>query len=254
MNKHGIVRALKKILFSKGENYLFNNTSLRFLPGTRPIKRKYINAKSDVVRNDVLQIEYFEKHFSPTDVLWDIGSHNGHYSLFAASVVEGKNQVFSFEPDKDAMAIQKKNITLNKFEQKIKTYPIAVSNTDGHLQFHSMSGNSNSRIAKESDLQNADIISVPTKTLNILLKELPQPTFVKIDTEGAEIDILRSASDLLANNTIKFICELHPFAWDTFSVEYSEFETILKKYGRKISLLDTKKSISDLPYYGTIFF
>lgn len=254
MSVHTIATAIKKIIYHNGESYLFGENKLKFHPGTRPVKRKYINTDNDVVRNDVLQIEYFEKHFNQDDVLWDIGSHHGHYSLFAASVAKNNNQVFSFEPDQDAMAIQKKNITLNKFEQKIKTYPIAVSNTDGHLQFHSMSGNSNSRIAKESDLQNADIISVPTKTLSSLLKELPQPTFVKIDTEGAEIDILRSASDLLANKTIKFICELHPFAWEAFNVEYSEFETILKKYGRKISLLDTKKSISELPYYGTILF
>jgi hypothetical protein len=47
-----------------------------------------------VVRIDVLQINYLENTFKPSDVLWDIGSHAGHYAFFAASIVKEENQFF----------------------------------------------------------------------------------------------------------------------------------------------------------------
>ncbi|MBK8510779.1 MAG: FkbM family methyltransferase [Saprospiraceae bacterium] len=77
---------------------------------------------------------------------------------------------------------------------------------------------------------------------------------MKIDTEGAEIDILKSASKILQNPSIRFICELHPFAWKKFEVQYHEFENIMKQFNRTITLLDPQKQNSELPYYGTVLF
>ena len=254
MSIHSIAAAIKKIIYAKGEPYLFSHSTLKFYPGTRPIKRKYINANNDVVRNDVLQINYFEKHFKPNDIFWDLGSHNGHYSIFAASIVNGNNQVFSFEPDPVASKVQEANIKLNNFQQKINLLKIAVSNTNGILLFDAQDGNSTSHIIKNKQVGKGTVVEVSTKTIDTLLQELPEPTFIKIDTEGAEIDILKTADILLANPNIKFICELHPFAWDGFGVKYQEFTDILKKHNRTLSLLDTNKKIADLPYYGTVLF
>lgn len=254
MNKHSIIIGLKKFIYKHGESYKFNSSKLNFLPGSRPIKRKYINSQSDVVRNDVLQIEFFEKYFKQTDTLWDIGSHHGHYSIFAASMANGDDQVFSFEPDKDAMNIQKQNIALNNLGTKIRTFDVAVSNKTGVLYFNALGGNSNSHIVKDNGKDLVNVISVPTKTIDALLDEIPSPTFVKIDTEGAEIDILKSASKLLMNKNVTFICELHPFAWKNFDVKYEEFQKIISEADRQITLLDKSKMISELPYYGTVLF
>lgn len=254
MNIHQLVIFFKKIFLGGFEKYTFNGKTLKFLTGTRPIKRKYINNDNDVVRNDVLQINYFEQHFKPNDIFWDLGSHNGHYSIFSASVVGGNNQVFSFEPDVAASKIQEVNISLNNFQHKIKLFKIAVSNTNGVLLFDAQDGNSTSHIIKNKQEGKGTVVEVSTKTIDTLLQELPEPTFIKIDTEGAEIDILKSAGQLLANPNIKFICELHPFAWGGFGVKYEEFTVILKKYNRTLSLLDTNKQLGDLPYYGTVLF
>lgn len=254
MNFHQLAIGLKKIFIGSFENYLFKGNKLKFVTGTRPIKRKYINSDNDIVRNDVLQINYFENNFHSHDVFWDIGSHNGHYSIFAASVVAGNNQVFSFEPDSVASDVQEINIKLNIFEQKIKLLKVAVSNSNGVLLFDSQNGNSNSHIIKNKIQAKGTVVEIPTKTLDSLLLEIPEPSIIKIDTEGAEIDILKSSDKLLSNPKIKFICELHPFAWESFGVSYNDFTSVLKKYKRTISLLDTKKKLSDLPYYGTVIF
>lgn len=254
MNKYKLINSLKRILIGRSESYYFSNKKLFFLTGSRPIKRKYLNVDNDVVRNDLLQIVFLEENFKESDVLWDIGSHHGHYSIFAAAIVTGKRQVFSFEPDAIARETQLDNIRLNKFDDKIIVFKDAVSNTNGVLKFKELNGNCNSHIVKNVSLEDADIISVNSVTLDTLAESLPCPTFVKIDVEGAEIDILSAAGKLLENKNIKFICELHPFAWDTFNVKYETFTNVLNDYGRTLTVLDNKKSIADLPFYGTVLF
>jgi FkbM family methyltransferase len=254
MNHHELVTAIKGIIYSKGEGYVFNNKKLIFTVGSRPVKRKYINSASDVVRNDVLQINYFEENFKPNHVLWDIGAHNGHYSIFAASIAKHSGQVFSFEPDAVAREIQIKNIRLNKLDNKISVFDMAVSDHNGTLHFQALGGNANSHIIKDESFSDSNTIEVKTKTLDTLAEELPLPTYVKIDTEGAEIDILRAGGTILGNKDITFICELHPFAWDNFKVNFSDFLEILKKYDRQVKLLDSRKKMEDLPYYGTVIF
>ncbi|WP_205508569.1 FkbM family methyltransferase [Longitalea arenae] len=254
MNHHDLVAAFKGIIYRNGEGYLFNNKKLLFTAGSRPVRRKYINSESDVVRNDVLQINYFEQNFKPDNVLWDIGAHNGIYSIFAASVAKGNDQVFSFEPDNVAREIQLKNIRLNKMQNRITVFDMAVSDHNGTLHFQALGGNANSHIIKDENYSDSNTIEVKTKTLDTLAQELPLPTYVKIDTEGAEIDILRAGEILLRNKDITFICELHPFAWNSFNVTYNDFLEILKKYDRQVKLLDPRKKLEDLPYYGTVIF
>jgi FkbM family methyltransferase len=255
MNYHNLVKAAKVFLYPNGESYVFGKNVLRFKAGSRPIRRKYIDSQNDVVRNDLLQIEYFEKYFTPDDILWDIGSHNGHYTVFAASVVQGSNQVFSFEPDHIARDIQIENLRLNNLTSRAAVFNIAVSNKNGLLKFQFQGGDSNSHIVEDNfNAAGAEIITVESKTINSLLQELPRPTFVKIDTEGAEIDILSEATLLLSDNNVKFICELHPFAWESFKSSYDEFVNLLKEFNRDLKLLDNSKQIEDLPFYGTVLF
>lgn len=252
-NYNRLVFWSKKLIFGDSENYRFAGRKLRFLIGTRPTRRKYINNTSVVVRSDVLQINYFEKEFKKDDILWDIGSCYGQYSLFVASIVSGNNQIFSFEPDADARAIQAKNIELNKAENKIKIYDYALSDRNGKVRFKSMQGNSQSRIASKTEI-GGDIREIGARSIDSLLDELPKPTFIKIDTEGAEINILKGASKLLRETNVRFICELHPFNWTRFKVNFDDLTVILAKHGRKIRLLDKTKSLADLPFYGIIVF
>lgn len=255
ISKHLLAKKIKRILFGATETYCFNNRRLKFELGTRPVRKKYINSKNGIVRNDVLQIQFFEKHFKSEDVLWDIGSHFGHYSIFCASVAKDAGQVYSFEPDPFAASVQHRNIGLNKLGNKIQFYDMAVSDTNGDRYFHNQKGNSNSSIIKGPGKQKSDnIVVVESITLNALAEKLPLPAFIKIDVEGAEIDMLRNADKLLSNPSVCFICELHPFAWKDYDVSFFDLTVILNKYDRKLILLDNQKNESDLPFYGTVIF
>ena len=66
--------------------------------------------------------------------------------------------------------------------------------------------------------------------------------------------MLRGADQLLNDKSVRFICELHPFAWEAFGVSYDEFKNIISDAKRTIQVLDNRNSLNDLPYYGTVLF
>jgi FkbM family methyltransferase len=252
INKHKLIVILKYIFLGKYENYVFANLNLKFKIGTRPIKRKYLNAHNDVVRNDVLQINYFESNFKHDDVLWDIGSHNGHYAIFAAAIAQQNNQVLAFEPDSIARLVLIENIALNNLNNKIQVFPFAISNINGEVNFDQQNGNANSKIIKGTHVFTNS--NVKSYTLDTLCDNYRIPTYIKIDVEGAEIDIINEAKTLLINPNVKFIVELHPFAWADFNVSYDMLVKQLEKYNRKITPLDPQKKMNELPFYGTVLF
>ena len=62
-------------------------------------------------------------NFKQNDLLWDIGSNVGVFSLYAAA----KNlKVISFEPSPGNYYIFSKNVEINHFDKLISIYPIAI--------------------------------------------------------------------------------------------------------------------------------
>jgi hypothetical protein len=85
----------------------------------------------------------------------------------------------------------------------------------------------------------------------IATHNLPEPRWVKIDTEGAEIRILKGAQKLLAGNA-GVLCELHPYAWPEFGNTFAELKDLAAAAGRRMRFLDQDVEIGDTPEYGTV--
>lgn len=252
-----IVKKIKRYFFGmRGEPFKINSVKIYFQPGSRPTREKYLNSSNTVVRNDILQQHYFAKRLKPDSVLWDIGAHYGTYSLFSSAYIKNNDCIFAFEPDEQAVLILKKNLLFNDLHSKIKIFELAVSSHAAVLNFDMQDGNANSHLITNNGITSlGQIKEVRSVTLNEMLETIPKPDFIKIDTEGAELDIIKGAGKLLKDSSITFICELHPFAWDWYKdVSWMEFSETIKKSGRTIIPLDTNKNISDLPFYGTVIF
>ena len=80
---------------------------------------------------------------------------------------------------------------------------------------------------------------------------MPEPRWVKIDTEGAEIRILAGAPKLLAS-AASIVCELHPYAWAEFGDSFAALRQLVDRCGRRIRYLDEAGEISGDVRYGTV--
>jgi len=251
------INIIKSILYgARGEPFKINAKKYYFQRGSRPVRRKYINSKNDVVRNEVLQFEFVCKLLKPSFVFWDIGAHYGTYSLLASAYIAGENKIFAFEPDREARIALLKNLKFNRIEHRVRVFDQAIYSGVGEIGFDMQGGNANSHLIYSANTKIRGTVNfVKTTKLDTLMKQIPFPDVVKIDTEGAELEIIKGGEKLLSLKHIIFICELHPFAWDIpYESKWREFVGLVEKYGRVIKILDPQKSSHDLPFYGTIIF
>lgn len=231
--------SVKRAIYGRrGEPYEFAGETVRFAPGTRPVRRKYLHSANWVNRDDVLEILWLERHLERGGVVIDVGAHYGIYSVLMASRAA---QVVAFEPDPYAREMLAHNAGLNSKHGTITIEAFACSDRDGEAVLFSRGGQANSsfaRSAAEKQSLALEEIRVPTITLDRYLAEHSlSPRIVKIDAEGAEIRILKGARSLLASDA-KILCELHPYAWAEFGNSLSELESLIAVAGRKMRYLD----------------
>ena len=147
----------------------------------------------------------------PNRKVFDIGANIGIFTLLAAS--RGA-EVFAFEPSRMVRIQLKRNIDLNRLEERITIVPEAVADTQGTTCFFE-TRNDNwgvGRIFLYGHTPDESVhYTVPTKTLDQFVAELGMPDVVKMDIEGAEWLVLRGASCTLADhNAPDFLIEFHP--------------------------------------------
>jgi len=249
---------LAKQLFygDRGEPIQFGPHTLRYLTGTRPTRLEYINHPDFSSRNDATQLKWFVDNVRPGDVALDIGGHNGQYAVLLGALVGAAGRVVTFEPDPAARAILRRNLELNNLAGRVTVEEIALSDRGGTHAFFSRGGDSMSSLARTglgTNAAAADVTEqvVTTERLDdyIAARQLPHPKWIKLDTEGAEISILRGAHGVLKSNAF-VVCELHPYAWPGFGTTYDELLKIVHECGRAIRYLDPALKIEDGAVYG----
>lgn len=256
--RHQFVKGIKRLIYGRrGEPYRIEGHELRFLPGTRPVRMRYVNSKNPVVRYDALQIQLLSKELRPGDTAVDIGAHWGSYSLLMAAKCGKTGQVVAFEPDPHAREILKQNLDLNSWVKRPVIETAACSDTAGEAILYSRGGNAQSSLAQSGigflATNIPEEIHVPLVTLDGYLEEheLPEPRWVKIDAEGAEIRILKGARNVLAGSA-SIICELHPYAWPEFGNSLAELKELAATAGRRLRYLDRHTEIGADATYGTV--
>ena len=114
------------------------------------------------------------------------------------------SKIIAIEPDPENYKYLNKFISKlpENINKKIFTYPTAIGKKSGEISFD-ISGTVASAINSESD------IKVKCSTLDSLCEGF-EPTFVKIDVEGAELDVLKGAKKIISKaRTIWAVCLYH---------------------------------------------
>jgi FkbM family methyltransferase len=256
--RHQFVLRLKQVLYGRcGEPYRIDGHTLRYLPGTRPVRLRYSRSQNSVARYDALQVAWLSSHLAEGDAAIDIGAHYGVYSILMAARCGQTGHVVAFEPDPSAREVLLKNLTLNPSIKRPAVEICACSDEMGEATLFSRGGNSQSSLARSavefSAAHKSEEIRVPVVTLDSYLSErhLPEPRWVKIDVEGAEIRILKGAKQVLLSNA-GVVCELHPYAWPEFGNTLTELKDLAAAAGRRIRYLDQDSEIGDQAEYGVV--
>jgi FkbM family methyltransferase len=189
----------------------------------------------------------------------DVGGHFGQYAVLFAALAGEKGRVVTFEPDVGAHATLRRNLELNGFQDRVRVESIALFDVAGEHEFYSRGADSMSSLALSGLGANAakpDVQrqSVSTVTLDDYLRPSAGrlPDIMKIDTEGAEVHILRGGLSFLKSGKGTIVCELHPYAWKEFGTSFEELLGLIRGCGREARYLDPSLKIEDGAVYGAI--
>ena len=174
-------------------------------------------------------------------VFWDIGSNIGLYSIYSA--LKYKNiKIYSFEPSSSNLRILSRNISINNLQDKIFINQFPLTDKDhGHQlmmesnfreggALHSFGKNLNFE-GKKMDINNNYVIY--GFSINYLIKNLNYkvPNYLKIDVDGQEHFILKSADEILKNQNLKSILvEIN----ENYIEQLKDIEMIMSKFNFKI--------------------
>lgn len=253
------IRSLIETVRSKfyarsGEPYRIDGQLLRFVCGTRPVRLKYANSANLVNRYDALELKTLMSGVRCGQTVFDVGANAGQYAIVMAALVGSSGRVVAFEPDPAALELLQRNVSLNPGIKPPKIEPLAMSDSSGFTKFYvDAHSSANSSLAAASFApKELRELQVPTTTLDKYVEgQGAVPDWVKIDTEGAEIAILRGARDLLKTDA-KFLVELHPYAWADFGVGFEELVDIVRVSGRTMRYLDREEELRADPTYGVV--
>lgn len=161
---------------------------------------KYLKPGTSGFDQSLLQLA--RTHVREDSVVWDVGANVGVFA-FAAAGLAPRGAVIAVEPDIWLAGLLRRSVgNQESGVTPVRVIPCAVSATVGVAEFViAMRGRASNYLAEAGGWSQSggarERVYVPTLTLDTLLASQPRPSFVKIDTEGAEVMALRGAERLL---------------------------------------------------------
>jgi len=145
------------------------------------------------------------RFLKPGQVLYDIGSNVGFFSVLGARLVGPTGRVYAFEPFPTTAAQVRINAELNGFSH-LETIEAAVSNASGRARL--ADGGSSMQHSLKYQGPGIDVRTVAIDDL-VAAGSIRPPNFVKLDVEGAEVDVLKGMHGVIARHRPVIMCEVH---------------------------------------------
>ena len=140
------------------------------------------------------QTREFERALRPGDTVLDVGAHAGYYSLLSSLLVGDSGAVWAFEPNPRNFRSLRANLELNGC-RNARAVQLAVSDRTGEACFEAGSGSGTGHLSAGG--------SLPVRTVSLdefCAERGIRPAAVKIDVEGAELDVLAGAKRVLGES------------------------------------------------------
>jgi FkbM family methyltransferase len=176
-----------------------------------------------------------EKILQPGNVMIDVGANQGEYTLWAARKVFPNGKVLAFEPMESLFEQLQENINLNpRFAQIITPFKLGLSDHKGDINLY----------GKANDNEGVNTI-YPTTEHQILIQKIALDSLdnhlayqdisridlIKIDVEGAELQVLRGAKKALLEFKPSLIIEINEQACQAAGYQGMDILNYLKPIG-----------------------
>ena len=166
-------------------------------------------------------------------ILYDVGAAGGIYPLFP----DERSELwcaYGFEPTPASFVLLRDRYASSK---NISVYEIALADREGAADFYffrSVMTNSSlypNQLMYEDGLAEFETIEVRCDLLDNFCKNSPPPDFIKLDTEGSELAVLRGAEKALKRECLGVISELKFLPFASATTCFADLDILLRKNG-----------------------
>jgi FkbM family methyltransferase len=157
--------------------------------------------------------------FERAETFVDVGANYGYYSILGALWNPALN-VMSFEPVPKIFEGLTRNIAINRIEQRISAYPIALSDRTGRASFllppsEGIDCESTGTLVRDGwqsrPHHHAASFEVETVRFDEFQKLHPMKTdLIKIDVEDFEANVLEGMEQIISRDRPFIVCEILP--------------------------------------------
>jgi len=206
-------------------------------------------ARNDAVGRAIVQnrFENVERHFverflKPGMIVLDIGAHHGFYTLLISRKVGESGSVIAFEPSPRERARLMRHLRLNSCKN-VRVEALALGQTEGHAELHVVQGRESGcnslrppQVSRHGRLETAETKAVPVEVARlddyIQQHDLARVDFVKMDVEGAELAVLKGATEFLGRQPRPVIfCEVQDMRTRAWGYPAREIVDFLRQRG-----------------------
>jgi FkbM family methyltransferase len=180
--------------------------------------------------------DHILERFTPKegDIVIDIGANIGRYTIVSSKLVGKTGKVVAIEADVDTFQLLKRNVALNNLTN-VLPLNIAVFSTKTRIKLYeqSVSAKYNSLLWSRAK-QTEKYVEINADTLDSILElnRISQVNWIKIDVEGAELEVLKGRTKTLSSRNIDLLIEIHNVG---DSNHYDNIVDFLKHYNYEIA-------------------
>ena len=201
--KNLIYGFLNLVTSKKGVPRRINNMTVRF-----PARwsRYY---ESDYEADNYI---FLQQQVKPGMHLIDIGAHLGLFSSISSQLAGPQGKIICFEPTPGTFSVLKETLRLNHC-QNVTALQAAVSSTEGTATFYvdSTAGCNTNSLVRNKQGKESSAYEVRLVTIDGIVAEYSlKPSLIKIDAEGAELDVLKGGRKTFNDHKPILILGLHP--------------------------------------------
>ena len=165
--------------------------------------------RMSVVAGNIRVHRLMDSAMRPGATVVDVGASIGYNTVYASRRVGRTGRVVAIEPATDNIAVLRGNIVANGLDNVV-VRPLAAGRAHEVRDFYLRGETSavNSLFPESVYAAVTSVAQVQVAPLDDLVDV--DPDLVKIDVEGAELDVLAGMTRLLRHSTLRLIVEWHP--------------------------------------------
>lgn len=207
-------------------------SGLRF--GTGPQAAAYVHGNVELPVQETLL-----DSLNSGDAFFDVGANVGFFSILAGRIVGSTGAVYAFEPVPQNAFRVENNARLNNLHN-IEVMKIALSNHCGKSELL-LARHSGGAVLKGAGIppDYTESLEVEVYTMDAVLEkeQLRPPDLIKIDVEGAELDVLRGMSGIIRKYGPRIIIEVDDKIQKICMDKLSNCRAFLRDLGYQIDIL-----------------